>query len=456
MSSVRALLLSTYELGRQPFGLASPAAWLRRAGVEVGVQDLSRQALDEAAVEAVDVVAFYLPMHTATRLALPVIDRVRRINPGARLAAFGLYAAANEALLRERGVDGLFGAEFEADLVAFVTGAAGQAERVLPAHSRAIPRLEFVVPDRDGLPPLERYATLQDGASRRVAGYTEASRGCKHLCRHCPVVPVYQGQFRIVPLDVVIADIRAQVERGATHITFGDPDFLNGPAHAVRVVEALHREWPSLTYDVTVKVEHLVRHADLLPLLHDTGCLFVTSAFEAVDDRVLALLGKGHSRADMDRAVLACRSAGLAVAPTFVPFTPWTTREGYVDLLNTVAGLDLVDGVAPVQWTIRLLIPAGSGLLDLADVRRVVQRFDPGALAYPWTHADPRMDQLQRDVAALVGRRLTAPRGEVFEQVRASARRFAGLDADPRAPAPGPGWGTGRASVPYLNEPWYC
>ena len=32
---MRALLISTYELGHQPFGLASPAAWLRRDDVEV-------------------------------------------------------------------------------------------------------------------------------------------------------------------------------------------------------------------------------------------------------------------------------------------------------------------------------------------------------------------------------------------------------------------------------------
>ena len=169
-------------------------------------------------------------------------------------------------------------------------------------RSAALPKLHFIAPDRSGLLPLGRYATvhLGDGTSR-VAGYTEASRGCRHLCRHCPVVPVYNGQFRVVQQDVVLADIDAQVAAGARHITFGDPDFFNGPTHAVRIVQALHAAHPGLSYDVTIKVEHLLNHRDLLPVLAATGCLFITSAVESIDDRVLAILEKGHSRQDFVR-----------------------------------------------------------------------------------------------------------------------------------------------------------
>src|SRR6185436_19046325 len=116
-----------------------------------------------------------------------------------------------------------------------------------------VAKLQFIQPDRSGLLPLARYATVHLGDGRsRVAGYTEASRGCRHFCRHCPVVPVYNGQFRIVQQDIVVSDIDAQVAAGAGHITFGDPDFFNGPTHAIRLVEELHRRHPSLSYDVTI------------------------------------------------------------------------------------------------------------------------------------------------------------------------------------------------------------
>ena len=463
-ANVRVVLISTYELGRQPFGLASPAAWLRRVGVEVVALDLSRQRLDDEAVRAADVAAFFLPMHTATRLALPVIDRVRGLNPRARLCACGLYAPPNRALLREHGVAATFGAEFEADLVSFVEG--GISAPIDPQAGVTglrrgagapgqIARLDFITPDRSGLPPLDRYAMLQEHDGQRIVGYTESSRGCKHLCRHCPVVPIYGGQFRIVPVDVVLADVRNQVAAGATHITFGDPDFFNGPSHGLTIAAALHAEFPLLTYDVTIKVGHLLRHRSTLPRLRETGCLFVTSAVEAVDDAVLATLDKGHTSRDVARVVALCRQADLALSPTFVPFTPWTTLESYVTLLETVAELDLVECVAPVQYGIRLLIPDGSRLLDLPETRAMVGDFDRAALFHPWTHRDPRVDALQREIVTMAGRGPAAGRQAAFTQVRQRAYEYAGR-VNPPSAAPARPSGRRRPPVPYLNEPWYC
>ena len=411
------VLVSTYDLGRQPFGVASPAAWLRRAGVEARAIDLSRERLSPDTVTAARVVAFYLPMHTATRLALPVIDRVRSINPDATLCAYGLYAQLNETLLREHGVTTILGPEAEEELVDLVRR--GRTE-VRPL--RTLPRLHFIQPDRTSLPSLDKYATLvmPDG-TRKIVGSTEATRGCKHRCRHCPIVPVYNGQFRVVPVDVVTADVRAQVERGATHITFGDPDFFNGPTHARKIVDALHQEFPHVTYDVTIKIEHLLAHRELLPLLVKTGCAFVTSAVESVDDAVLEKLEKGHTRAGFIEAAILCRHAQLTLVPTFVAFTPWTTLQSYMDLVNVVDDLGLTGHVAPVQWGIRLLVTFNSRLLELADIQRVIGPFDPKTLTYPWTHDDPRVDALQQQMMALAGQ----PR---------------------RA----------RSTVPYLDEPWYC
>lgn len=440
---MRVLLVSTYDLGRQPFGLASPAAWLREAGVEVSCADVAKERLSEDAVRAADLVAFYLPMHTATRLALPVIERVRALNPAARLAAYGLYAPLNRSVLEARGVSTILDGEFEADLVALVRQGAA-------VSGPGIARLAFRVPDRSGLPSLATYATLQVGDERRTAGYTEGSRGCKHQCRHCPIVPVYNGQFRVVSPDVVLADAAAQVAAGARHITFGDPDFFNGPRHARTIVERFARELPGTTYDVTIKVEHLLKHADLVPLLRDTGCAFVTSAVESLDDAVLERLQKGHTRADFERVVALFREAGLALAPTFVAFTPWTTRASYRDMLHAIDLLDLVDHVPPIQFAIRLLVPQGSRMLDLPDVRALVGSFDPAWLTYPWVHPDPAVDRLQRQLATEIGVTISATRREMFARIWALAHD------DTPAMRPRDRGAMPRATIPYLNEPWYC
>jgi radical SAM superfamily enzyme YgiQ (UPF0313 family) len=452
---VRILLISTYELGRQPFGLASPAAWLRKAGFVVDLLDLAQCRLDEAIVRSSDLIAFYLPMHTATRIALRALPRVKTLNPRAHLAAFGLYAPMNAPLLHENGVRTIIGGEFEAELLALARSLGESAEPVPDSSVISLARLDFIVPDRSGLPPLAKYArlTMPDGGER-VVGYTEASRGCKHRCRHCPIVPVYDGLFRVVQKEVVLEDIRRQVAAGAEHITFGDPDFLNGPLPAAQLVRALHREWPQLSYDVTIKVEHLLKHRELLPLLKETGCAFVTSAVEAVDDPVLALLDKGHTRADFERLVELMRDAGLPLSPTFVAFTPWTTLEGYADLLRTIAELGMVNNVAPVQLAIRLLIPAGSRLLELRDVQRVIAAFDPQALCYPWRNPDLRVDALQHEIEQLVAQksRKHASRHEIFDAVYREAERAAGT-ADVLRQSPPL---RARASIPYLTEPWYC
>jgi radical SAM superfamily enzyme YgiQ (UPF0313 family) len=443
-------------MGRQPFGLASPAAWLKAAGLDVVCVDLAKEKLQPRAVAEAALIAFFLPMHTATRLAVPVIDRVRAMNPAAELAAYGLYAPLNAALLRSRGVQHVLGGEFEQDLVDVATAAARSAPHagVLDGETPKvsyIPRLSFVVPDRDGLLPLSRYATLQIAGDRRTAGYTEASRGCKHRCRHCPIVPVYNGTFRIVAADIVLADVRAQVAAGAQHITFGDPDFFNGIRHAEAIVMGMSREFPGVTYDVTIKIEHLLKHAGHLPLLRDTGCAFVTSAVESIDDEVLAKLEKGHTRADFERVVTLFRETRLPLAATFVAFTPWTTPRSYLELLHVIDALDLVENVSPVQLAVRLLIPQGSRMLELPDVRNVAAGFDGTSLTYPWSHADPAVDRLQAELTNLIGVSLAAPRRALFARIWNTAHRHAGIASPERQEGALP-----RAAIPYLNEPWYC
>jgi radical SAM superfamily enzyme YgiQ (UPF0313 family) len=454
------VLISTYELGHQPFGLASPAAWLRGQGYDVVTTDLAVESLDTDAVAAAGMIALYLPMHTATRLACELIPRLRKINPSAHLCAYGLYAPVNKDLLRSLGVETIVGGEFEESLLVLAdrlsSTDAGPATRLdLPLISLA--HQQFQTPDRTGLPGLEAYARLRlPAGGERVVGYTEATRGCKHLCRHCPIVPVYGGRFRVVQRDVVLADIDRQISAGAQHITFGDPDFLNGPRHAVRVVEELHARHPDVTYDVTIKVQHLVRHADVLPVLASTGCLLVTTAVEAFDEEILLRFDKRHSREDFTIAVRLLRSLGMALNPTFVAFTPWTTRQVYTDFLATIHQLGLIGSVSPVQYAIRLLVPSGSLLLDLDDAATWCGDFDSAALCYRWAHADPVMDSLHERISDIAEAATSgdASRASTFGEIAARTAEVLGNPHRQRLERLGEP--TDDAPVPHLSEPWYC
>lgn len=478
------VLISTYELGRQPFGVVSPAAWLRKRGHDVVCLDLTRQSLDEAAIRGAELMAIYLPMHTATRVAAQLIPSLRERNPGAHVCCYGLYAPMNAEYLRTLGVGTILGGEFEGGLVRLAGrlrsgdprsascsevgivpertpgGASPGPYRDVAQDVRqteamiSLERSAFEVPDRSEMPALEKYAHLViPGNGYRVVGSTEASRGCKHLCRHCPIVPVYKGVFRIVSREVVLADIRQQVAAGAQHISFGDPDFFNGIRHAQELVDAFHREFPGVTYDATIKIEHLRKYEEHLTRLKDTGCLFVISAVESVDDAILDRLDKGHTREDFLHVARTFRSLGMTLHPTFVAFTPWTTMENYLDLLRVVAAEKLIENVAPIQLGIRLLIPEGSRLLELDEVQRMVGAFDARSLVYPWKNAEVRADALSETVQAIAaeGDRKKETRSRTFEKIWRAAHDAAGIVAPDLQIAERSG-----GAVPFLSEPWYC
>src|SRR6266436_3818438 len=426
--AVNIVLISTYELGRQPFGLASPTAWLRKRGHKVVSLDLARQSLDEAAIRGAELIAVYLPMHTATRLAAQLIPSLRKQNPGAHLCCYGLYAPMNVEYLRGLGVSTILGGEFEQSLVHLAERLARGIERKTEPQAEpliSMARLQFEVPDRSGMPPMEKYAHL--------------------------IVP--GDGYRIVSRDIVLEDIRRQVAAGAQHISFGDPDFFNGIRHAMELAETFHREFPAVTYDATIKIEHLLKYKQHLPTLRDTGCLFVISAVESVDDAVLGFLDKGHTREDFLRVVKAFRELGMTLHPTFVPFTPWTTLEGYLDLLRVLEEQSVIENVAPIQLGIRLLIPEGSRLLELEEVRRMVGPFDPQSLVYPWKNVDQRLDVLSETVQeiAAAAERQKQSRTATFERIWKAAHAAAGIPGPALASAQ-----VAKSSVPFLSEPWYC
>lgn len=450
------VLVSCYEPGHQPAGVASAVAFLRRAGFAPTCLDLAVEPLDDRArarLNAARLVALSVPMHTALTLGLRVAERVRRENPRAHLCFFGLYAVLNRALLMECA-DTVWPPDCDETLVVL----AGALEMGSPLPSGLPPaprRLPVIAPARDALPPLDRYARLAVGDERRVAGHVEATRGCKHLCRHCPIPPVYGGRFFAVPVEAVLADAGLQVAAGARHIDFGDPDFLNGPTHALRVARAFHAAHPEVTFSFTAKVEHILEHRSLFPEFATLGAVFVVSAFESLSDEVLGALAKGHHAADLPEAIAIVRGAGISIRPTFVPFTPWTTLDDYLALCRFIRAQSLENEVDPVQLSIRLLIPPGSLLLGLPELASRLGPLDARGLTYRWSHHDPRLDQLEAEVATLVeeATRGEAPASQTFARIHMLAASAAG--ATDAVKDVGSSASAGPAP-PHLTEPWFC
>ena len=456
------LLVACYELGHQPLAVAWPAAFLERAGYRPALMDTSVEPVDEDKLARARVIAVSVPMHTALRLGLEVAARARAVNPAAHVCFFGLYATLNAELLFASGVDSVIGGEAEAPLLALIKalerGEAGAVPGVGRSGQPAAPhlrRLDFPVPSRSALPSIKKYAHLEHDGRMELTAYAEASRGCLHRCRHCPIPPVYGGRFFAVPREVVLADVRQQIEAGARHVTFGDPDFLNGPTHALAVARELHAEWPDVTFDFTAKIEHLLRHRAHLPALREAGCLFVVSAAESLSDTVLAHLDKGHTRADIMTALGLTREAGITLRPTWVAFTPWTTLDDHRAWLDFLADEGLIDHVDAVQYGLRLLVPPGSLLLESPAMRPHLGPLEPATLSHRWTHPDARMDRLQAETAAIVAKAIgmQADTPAIFDRVRAMAAETAGAAPPASVRA---AMSRDRRRLPRLSEAWFC
>jgi hypothetical protein len=391
------------------------------------------------------------------RLGIKAAEMVKTFDSSLPVCFYGLYAPVGRDSTVGVVADRIIAGEYERALVAWANGIArgdepdngSQEELIQLGHD------PFVLPARDLLPGLDGYAHLALDGTERNVGYVEASHGCAHECRHCPVPVVYGGRIRLVPQEVVIADVQQLIDLGAKHITFGDPDFLNGWRHSVRVVRAIHERWPELTFDVTTKVDHVLERRDIWPEMADSGCLFVVCALETTNDVILERLDKGHTNAQAIEAIELLRANGIEVRPSFLPFTPWTTHDDMVEMMNFIVTHDLIANVDPVQYSIRLLLPEGSLLLSHPDMKPHLGGYDPEHLTYTWRAEDPSIDELQRRLASLIedATAFEKPAGATFLEVYRTVLEAAGHREDPPADLIEVGSVEGR---PRLTEPWFC
>jgi radical SAM superfamily enzyme YgiQ (UPF0313 family) len=456
------LLVSCYELGHQPAGIALPMGLLNRAGYEVETMDVSVEGFDADKVQRASFVGISVPMHTALRLGFRIAHAIRKLNSDCHICFYGLYATLNSDYLLSTVADSVIGGEFEEALIQLVkrvqSGMPIDVREVQTRSNYAKPvleRLNFAAPARGPLVSLEHYAKLEYNGEERLVGYVEASRGCLHHCTHCPIPPVYNGRFFVVPEQIVIEDIQGLVASGARHITFGDPDFLNGPTHSLRIARTMHDRFPELTFDFTAKVEHILKHRSLIPEFAQAGCIFMVSAVESLSDAVLERLEKGHTRGDVVEGLRIVQGAGIALRPTFVSFTPWTTIEDYIEVLEFVESERLIDNVDSIQYSIRLLVPPGSLLLTQPDSNLWLGRLVQESFSYEWAHPDPRMDELHKRVSVIVeqaaGRDQDA--AETFYNVLELARAVRGDTSSDRLAAQ---VDPARLRPPRLTEAWFC
>ena len=381
---MKILLLSFYDLGKQPKIISELYKKLDNGSNQIDIVDYSIEEKD-LTLDNYDVLGIYASMHTASVLAEQYLRDRKLPN---KLFVFGLYANVFS--------------EMFSDFQSIHSFDSDELESLLQVQLNLNYSFKHTVPDRTILPSITDYSHIVDGSNNLIAGSVETTYGCKHECTHCPVPIEFKGMFKTFGTEKIITDVTNQVEDGAKHISFNDPDFFNGPKHALKILQLLNEKHPSITYDSTIKVEHILKYPDYFQELKNLNMLFVISAFETTNDHVLNILQKNHSSNDLNKAVELSLENNIDIRPTWMPFSPWTEQNDLISIIKLIENYKLRETVDPIQLTIKLLIPKNSLILKRPEMEENLLNYDPASFSYAWKYKFPNIDNIQNELFTYV------------------------------------------------------
>ena len=381
---MKILLLSFYDLGKQPKIISELYKKLDNGSNQIDIVDYSIEEKD-LTLDNYDVLGIYASMHTASVLAEQYLRDRKLPN---KLFVFGLYANVfSEMFSNFQSIH-----SFDSD----------ELESLLEVQLNPNYSFKHSVPDRTILPSITDYSHIVDGSNNLIAGSVETTYGCKHEYTHCPVPIQFKGMFKTFGTEKIITDVTNQVEEGAKHISFNDPDFFNGPKHALKILQLLNEKHPSITYDSTIKVEHILKYPDYFQELKNLNMLFVISAFETTNDHVLNILQKNHSFNDLNKAVELSLENNIDIRPTWMPFSPWTEQNDLISIIKLIENYKLRETVDPIQLTIKLLVPKNSLILKRPEMKEYLLDYDPASFSYAWKYKFPNIDNIQNELFTYV------------------------------------------------------
>ncbi len=374
---MKILLTSFYDLGKQPKIIAEIADRYNTPEVNFEFVDFSidKQNIDLATY---DVLGIYAPMHTATILSIEYIKDKKLPN---KVFTFGLYGSVLE--------------DFNSSIIHIKDIESDELTSFLGLYENQKFSLKNNIPNREIFPDISNYAHLVDGSNNLIAGSVETTYGCKHSCTHCPIPISFNGSFKTYSFEKIVNDVQNQVNQGAKHISFNDPDFFNGPMHALKILEALNKKFPGITYDSTIKVEHIIKYKKYFKELASLNMVFVISAFETTNDKVLSILEKNHTRSDLNNSIEISQEFSIDIRPTWMPFSPWTELKDLSNIVELIEGYQLRETVDPIQLTIKLLIPKHSLIIQRPEIKKYLGNYEKESLSYQWKYENIDAEKLQ-------------------------------------------------------------
>jgi radical SAM superfamily enzyme YgiQ (UPF0313 family) len=228
------------------------------------------------------------------------------------------------------------------------------ATRLVRTYTRDLHYVDHVEPDitlsdtgtptYDGL-PLNDYLSLLDMLNPMHRLWSDGrwnkltvAHGCYwKKCSFCDVNLDYISRYDLAVTDVLIERIETVIrETGQTGFHFVDeaapPKALKSLANALLQRKLDISWWGNIRFEKSF-------NTDLCQLLADSGCIAVTGGLEVASDRLLKLMKKGVSVAQVARVTRAFSDAGILVHAYLMYGFPTQTVQDTVDALEYVRQL---------------------------------------------------------------------------------------------------------------------
>lgn len=401
------LLISNFEGGFQPLTIASAAGFLNKNGFSYDVLDTYVEGIKEEKLLGKKLIAISIPLFDSVNAAIEMTKIIREVNPTAHVTYFGQHATINYKHFTDNYSDSCICGEWEYPLFllakniihAEVVELEGVYTKVMAQRNISLHpymgRKHIVIPDRSQLPDIKKYPQKQVNnllGYEATVGNTDIARGCHHKCLYCSVFAAYDGKVIMINEEVILNDVHNMVKAGITHLTFTDADFFNSKVHGIRLLKKLHELYPTLTYDFTTRIDHVLENKEKLKEMKQLNVKFITSALEFPNEEVLDAVAKNTKVADIEEAIQFLREIDIKLNPTFIMFNPWTSYEDISIFRDFIEKNNLSELVDPIQYETRLYLYKGSPLLHSPSIKKL--ELTEYEFYYEWKHPDERLDEL--------------------------------------------------------------
>lgn len=218
-----------------------------------------------------------------------------------------------------------------------------------------IPQKDVGTPDYSGL-PLDRYLSIVEMLNPMHRIWSDGrwnkltlAHGCYwKKCSFCDVSLDYIGRYDPSSADLVI-DRMVEISRQTRQTGFHFVDEAAPPALLGNLSRRLIEREETFTWWGNVRFDRAFT-PELAGLMARAGCVAVSGGLESASDRLLSLMSKGVSMAQVARVTRALTEAGILVHAYLMYGFPTQTVQETVDALERVRRLFAAGCIQSAYW----------------------------------------------------------------------------------------------------------